>query len=332
MKSRIKRALLFADDLLARLSLLLWKESGGLVTVLFHSLFLDEAEVSSAAMDPQQGITVGQFRSIVEYFSRMGYIFVSPDDIRNGLAANHRYILVTFDDGYYNNIRALPILEEFNIPAVFFISTDHVDHGKSFWWDVVYRQLKRQGKSGSEVIEAVEEYKHLRTEEIEARLIAKFGTEALKPIADADRPFSVEELKEFCFSKHVILGNHTANHAILPNYSVAEIHEQIVSCQTRLSDWTGKTPCIIAYPNGDYSDRIIEEARSAGLELGITVEPGRNRVPVGPNRTTAMTLKRFIFWGNRSIRSQCRACHADVSLHRTFARAKRRLSASQLKF
>ena len=41
--------------------------------------------------------------------------------------------MLTFDDGYYNNHLALPVLEEFDVPALFFISTNHVKQQKCFW-------------------------------------------------------------------------------------------------------------------------------------------------------------------------------------------------------
>jgi hypothetical protein len=32
----------------------------------------------------------------------------------------------------------------------------------------------------------------------------------------------------------------------------------------------------IAYPNGDFDDDTVAEARAAGLEVGVTVNPGLN--------------------------------------------------------
>ena len=60
-------------------------------------------------------------------------------------------VVVTFDDGYLNNFtEALPILEEFKIPATIFLATDYMDSGELFPFDK-YRLLltwARQGKLG----------------------------------------------------------------------------------------------------------------------------------------------------------------------------------------
>ena len=84
------------------------------------------------------------FECFVEYFHRHCYTFVSPNEIAHGLDSNGKYVLVTFDDGYFSNAKALPVLERHGLPAALFVSTDHVLQGKAFWWDVVERESLRR--------------------------------------------------------------------------------------------------------------------------------------------------------------------------------------------
>ena len=45
-------------------------------------------------------------------------------------------MVVTFDDGYRDNLRvAAPLLLKHGVPATFFIATGHVDSGRPFPWD-----------------------------------------------------------------------------------------------------------------------------------------------------------------------------------------------------
>jgi hypothetical protein len=79
---------------------------------------------------------------------------------------------------------------------------------------------------------------------------------------------------------------------------------------------TGKMPEMISYPNGDSSPEIQQIAQEIGLPLGVLVRGGKNRLPLKIGARAAMTLKRFILWGDRGIDAQCRASRADLSLSR----------------
>ena len=47
-----------------------------------------------------------------------------------------RAVVVTFDDGYRDNLeQAKPLLEKYQIPATFFIATGYLGKQREFWWD-----------------------------------------------------------------------------------------------------------------------------------------------------------------------------------------------------
>jgi peptidoglycan/xylan/chitin deacetylase (PgdA/CDA1 family) len=316
LPTQLKKTLLSSHRMLASALLPLTKEKGALLCFLFHSLFESGEEVRSGALDPQQGVTVEMFRAFLGHFHEQGYSFVSPGQILGGLQPSGKYILLTFDDGYCNNLRALPVMEEFNAPAVFFISSDHVREGKAFWWDAAYREGRKSGKTEEEIRRTVAGYKRLKTEEVERDLKKEFGKDALRPVGELDRPFSPGELREFAGHRLVSMGNHTKNHAILTNYSLAEAREQIQGGQDAIQQMTGKMPEMISYPNGNSSLEIQQAARQLGLALGVVVRGGKNRLPLKTRATDAMALRRYILWGDRGIDAQCQAARADLSLSR----------------
>jgi peptidoglycan/xylan/chitin deacetylase (PgdA/CDA1 family) len=316
MKVHLKKAVRALDKRLANFCLPLTNEQGSLLSFFVHGVFDSGAEASSGTFDPQQGFTVEMLRRVVQHFTRAGYQFLSPDDLAAGLLRTGKYVLLTFDDGYHNNVRALPVLEAFDVPAVFFISSGHVQLGKAFWWDVVYRELKKRRYTDREIGLANARYKQLRTSQVEADLRKQFGESALLPAGDLDRPFTACELRAFASHRLVFLGNHTQDHAILTNYSAAEMKEQILGGQRAIREMTGKTPQIIAYPNGEHSAQIRTAAREAGLYFGLTTWSGRNRLPLESGTPEAMTVKRSTLWGDRSIEAQCRAARSAVSVGR----------------
>jgi peptidoglycan/xylan/chitin deacetylase (PgdA/CDA1 family) len=307
--------LLKLDHLIAQSGLAFTDSEGVLLSFLFHGLF-DDSESETTGFSPRQGITVEMFACFVEYFQRHSYTFVSPNEVAHGLDSKGKYVLVTFDDGYFSNTKALPVLEHYGIPAALFVSTEHVVHGKAFWWDVIERESSKRRTPQHQVNQVYGSLKRLRTPDAEAFVQAEFGPRALRPLGDCDRPFTLPELREIAKHPLISLGNHTSNHDILTNYSIAEIRAQIERAQEAISSIVGKAPSFIAYPNGEISDEILKAAKDAGMQFGLSINPGRNRLPIEPGSLEAMKLKRFALLGDSAIEPQCRVSRSMFSLYR----------------
>jgi peptidoglycan/xylan/chitin deacetylase (PgdA/CDA1 family) len=308
----LRHATLAIDTLLAGIST---RDNGVLLSFVFHGLFESETERKHAAMDPQQGVTVEMFRRFISYFRKKSYAFLSPQDLLGRIGNHTNCVLITFDDGYYNNTRAVPVLEEFGVPAVFFISSSHVTSGKAFWWDIVHREMRKENQSESAISRAMASYKTLRTSKVETALRQRYGEKAMRPAGDLDRPFTPGELREFAKHPLVFMGNHTDDHAILTNYSRAEMREQVQRCQDAIESMTGERPQAIAYPNGNSSPEVHEAVRDVGLQLGFGARPGGNRLPLESDGKETLSLKRFTLWGDRSIDAQCSVSRSRFSLY-----------------
>lgn len=58
----------------------------------------------------------------------------------------HGAVVVTFDDGYADNLhRAKPLLERFEVPATVFVSSGALECSREFWWDELKRLLLQPG-------------------------------------------------------------------------------------------------------------------------------------------------------------------------------------------
>lgn len=82
-------------------------------------------------------VTEAQLRSQLEWVRESGYRFVSASQVTEWIAAGRRpeprSLLVTFDDGYVSQLeRAVPILRELGIPAIFFVTVSKIG-GHSDW-------------------------------------------------------------------------------------------------------------------------------------------------------------------------------------------------------
>src|ERR1051326_2045987 len=57
-----------------------------------------------------------------------------------------RALVVTFDDGYADNLyTAKPLLERFEVPATIFVTTGYIGRDREFWWDELERLLLQPG-------------------------------------------------------------------------------------------------------------------------------------------------------------------------------------------
>ncbi len=320
---------MFASDArLARAWQRILPPVSGLFIFAFHGLFESEQEARQGLLDPQQAITVRMFHTFVENFQEHGFRFVSPEQITAGLDSPGQYAMITFDDGYANHARAIPVLEKFGAPAVFCISANHVATGKPFWWDVLYREAGKRDWSREKLDRARAACKRLRTCEADQQMMAAFGHPAFQTVSHLDRPFTRSELAGFARHPLVHIGNHTWDHAILANYSAAEVCEQIRSAQESLQAMTGRAPQVIAYPNGNVSKQIIRAARGVGLGLGMTVEPGRNAIPHPLSRAPSLQLRRYTLWGNRDIAAQCHIARSPLSLQSALQAIRSRVTAT----
>lgn len=270
------------------------------VVALFHVVHRTREEARTSALAANQAVTLDDLRRFLDVMLCAGYTVSGDDVLREPSRRSAKHLLLTFDDGYYNNTWALQVLEEFNAKAIFFISTAHVMLGKAFWWDVVARQLLRAGKTRREIDATLRHLKTLPVRTIEERLRWDLGPQALTPVADPDRPFDAGELRDFARARWVTLGNHTAEHTILTLCSPAEAQEAMRQGKEQLEAMAGCRTDVIAYPNGDYCASVLDGARATGHELGFTCVAKANRLWL--DARGRMTLGRHLIWGGRDYR------------------------------
>jgi peptidoglycan/xylan/chitin deacetylase (PgdA/CDA1 family) len=319
LRQSLKTTIQSIDRMLFRLCLGLFEEKSCLLTFLFHEVYADQKEIQINHKHPHQRMTLEHFRRFIDYYLENGFKFVGPGDIPSNLSAGQKYILVTFDDGYFNNLLILPMLKEYRIPAVVFVSTNHVKEGKCFWWDVVYRERTKRGVSDAVIEAEIEMLKSKKHDEIETYVVSEFGSQSLTPLGDIDRPMTEKELRDFAAQDRVAIGNHTSDHAVLTNYSVDEVDRMVRDAQRYLERVTGKPPESISYPNGNYTEEVIEICRQNGLRIGITVESKKNYLPLEEGYGL-FRLGRFILHGNDRIEEQCEFFRSDIALYNRLKR------------
>jgi len=199
--------------------------------ILYHHVFDDQRE---------------NFRSQLAYLSSR-FDFVDIGEFLELLSGRKelrgRKLLFTFDDGFKDNItNALPILEEFGIKAVFFVSTGFV----------------------SLTEKEVEKHWHY------AREVFHVG----RPVEN----LSWSDVTELARRGHTV-GSHTTTHRQLSNLSAAEVARELNTSRSVLEQKSGRPVMDMSFPYGrrdDYRPDLTDLARRAGYRSCFNMIRGEN--------------------------------------------------------
>lgn len=114
----------------------------GVPILLYH-------RVSELSPDPQLlGVTPQHFAEHLEVLREAGHV-VALSRLVQALEAGYvpsRWVVITFDDGYADNlVNARPLLERYDMPATVFVTVRDAEAECEFWWDGLERLLLRPG-------------------------------------------------------------------------------------------------------------------------------------------------------------------------------------------
>jgi peptidoglycan/xylan/chitin deacetylase (PgdA/CDA1 family) len=239
--------------------------------------------------------------------------FADLKEIQHGKRSPQKPLcLITFDDGWEDNYRrAFPILKKHNAKAVIFLTTGLVGTTKRFWFDTVYRLILQHHHNPTflETLKTMfmRENLSLPEETTDPKVFAKSALHAMKRIDGKSLLNHVQQL-EGMFSglkeertllheqeiqemqkSGIEFQSHGKRHLILTQLSKEDAREEITQSKRDLElGITARTPLAFAFPNGDYSDEVMETVKQAGYDFAVTTEPGLN-----PNCLLAKKLKRI---------------------------------------
>lgn len=268
-------------------------EKNKLLIFYFHGLYENESQKQLNHVDPQNNITVPQFVEFIEYYLHHKYNFIKPEDLLSDLPNDKAYIMLTFDDGYFNNTLAIEILNKYKIPATFFITTKNMVDHTSFWWDIIFKYRIRKGVPLKKIREEQSYLKSFKYNFIDSYIAEHFGSESIIPWSDIDRPLTIEELGNISQNPLISIGNHTHNHAILTNYDATEIREEFRKSNSILSEILGFRPEFIAFPNGNYNTDIVEICKQEGFLITFNTVGKKNQLDILRDNSI-LNLNRFM--------------------------------------
>ncbi|HUX85031.1 MAG TPA: polysaccharide deacetylase family protein [Chitinophagaceae bacterium] len=277
----------------------------GAIILLYH-------RTAVLARDPQQlAVTPDRFNDQVEIL-KAHYRIAGVEEFTHHLVNRQNFpkgtVLITFDDGYLDNLtEALPILESAGAQALFYITTSKLGSGQELWWDGLERillgdqsipgqlNLTLDGSSLSFSTgtpgERSETYRRLQSllqyqapRSVEDTMEQMFQWSGTAPTAREDhRLMDPGEVTRMAKSPAAVIGCHTHRHPALGMLPSEIQREEITQSRRILAELTGNPVRHFSYPFGSrkflgpnrcYTNQTVEICKELGFEMVTANYPG----------------------------------------------------------
>ena len=108
--------------------------------LLYHGIYNDKL-ILNGRNSSKKHIKASIFEKQISYLAKNKKL-ISMNNIRDAYDRNFNIengsVAITFDDGFLNNYKiAWPILEKYNVPATFYLSTRFISEKKKIWTDLI---------------------------------------------------------------------------------------------------------------------------------------------------------------------------------------------------
>lgn len=268
------------------------------------ALILGYHRVAGSVVDPY-GITVTP-----EHFAEQMAVLranacpMSLTDLLNCLqnrSLPQRAVVITFDDGYLDNLHyAKPLLEEYEVPATFFITTGFM--GRQYWWDELAGLLLRSVEMPHTILLSIKgKMFHWTTADLERPISKRNGSvkrqrllmelyNQLLPLSQLERESALDQLRDqlgtspqlACHTRVmrpdevmslvdgelVDIGAHTVTHPVLADLPAATQRDEISESKKHLETFLQRPVKYFSYPHGSFTDETQKLVREAGLLCG----------------------------------------------------------------
>jgi peptidoglycan/xylan/chitin deacetylase (PgdA/CDA1 family) len=260
-----------------------------ILSLLWHSIESDSINPDdNYGGNPTQSLFKEQMEFIVENYTPISIIdFANISEDNNSLRSYTKPpVLLGFDDGFRNVINyALPILNKFEIPALFFIMGETIINKDFVPWFIEIKHLVR--KTQKKAITYNDEKFELSIKNQRFALINFLNSifmnykressrqtflENLSELFEIERPLSdhldedlilanEEDLSALGSESLLTISSHALTHKILANLSRQEQIYELEKSDQLLKEHCKSYYPVIAYPNGSFNEDTIDIAQ-----------------------------------------------------------------------
>jgi peptidoglycan/xylan/chitin deacetylase (PgdA/CDA1 family) len=228
------------------------------------------------------------------------------DHRREGRPLSKKSIIITFDDGYKDNLTiASPILQKYGVPATFFISTGYIGTDEMKWEDQLSCMIRRteaaaisvslpSGNASFDISNDKEKFKviealvgalsHLSQAERLTILDELRGQFKLSCADHAGVMMTWDDVQRIANTPGYSVGSHTVTHPHLTRIPLSEALIEVTSSKEQLESEIKQPITSLSYPYGDFNSDIIAALKNVGYTCAGTIEYGSNNIHSDPFR------------------------------------------------
>jgi peptidoglycan/xylan/chitin deacetylase (PgdA/CDA1 family) len=291
------------------------------LTVLAYHRVVDLDAAGFDTFGPNVSATPAAFAAQMDFIRRRFNVVCARDvtawlDGKGSLPPHPA--LITFDDGYRDNFdHALPILCQRNMPALVFLTTNHIGQAEPFYWDLMAYCFQHTSRDDADL--PLLGWQQWRDEQSRTAIMRRWLA-ALKAVPEEEKREAVRQLPEalgvsvpkdafagLCLSwdqvrvmaaAGVDMGAHTQSHPVLTRVSLEQARREAAGSKARIEAEIGRPVTTFAYPNGlpaDFNPALQAMLTQVGFRAAFTLVPGPERL--AEVRREPMAIRR-IFIGH----------------------------------
>ena len=293
---------------MARLFARLTNPQGALI-LYYHSIADDRL---SAFIDPDNRLSAEQFESQLLYLKKHCNV-ISLEQLMDCLEGHQtlpkRAVLVTFDDGYLDNLTiAAPLLDKYQIPATLFLCSGYVERREAQWIDELYTAFSYRTKHRLELVgvggpydlaqkdQMLEAYGAIAgelltcTQENRAQILHEVKSQLQPARAVPQLTLGWDDVRRLKERYPLFeIGLHTHDHLDLAALDKEEIEAELRRSQTEFEHELGSAARYFSYPYGRNSELARQCVAKAGFKCALATQP----TALASRREDRFALPRF---------------------------------------
>ncbi|MCA9048711.1 MAG: polysaccharide deacetylase family protein [Planctomycetaceae bacterium] len=257
---------------------------------MFHRIGTPDPCLSP--LQPKDYVTTETFRSVIADIAEHRRPISIPELVRclqSGRVPD-RAVAVTFDDGFADNLTiALPILEQYQVPATVYVTTGFIDRSvRPFQYDLAalicrsdYLALQQGQQKMSWKIHSDSDRRSCFASLYRLLKPASHGkrTNLMSCLVGdcTDLPdyssmyLTREQLQQLSASPRITIGAHTHKHLQLNAVDANQMRADIAAGHETLERLTGRAIEHFSYPYGEHSRSVQRTVKEIGLSSAVSV-------------------------------------------------------------